>query len=144
MLCLNKKRSIRIQERRDQIIVSKQTGMKIIQASNCTTLGRGGVRWSVDNAGSIFARDIEGLCDTLSEMKSLLEAQQPDQAVFSIRTLDRNTTHDMPIVTSSDIQDNLPRLILCEFLLLVCAGSLHQLSLSWEGRDTDADTLHSL
>ena len=77
--------------------------MEIIQA-NCTTLGRGGVRWSVDNAGSIFARDIEGLCDTLSEMKSLLEAQQPDQAVFSIRTLDRNTTHDMPIVTSSDIK----------------------------------------
>ena len=107
MLCLNKKRSIRIQERRDQIIVSKQTAGKpnwvgeIIQA-NCTTLGRGGVRWSRDNAGSIFARDIEGLCDTLSEMKSLLEAQQPDQAVFSIRTLDRNTTHDMPIVTSSD------------------------------------------
>ena len=58
------------------------TSIIIIQPTfSCTTLGRG-VRWSWDNAGSIFARDIEGLCDTLSEMKSLPRDPAPRRCVL--------------------------------------------------------------
>ena len=126
------------QESGAKVIVWKQTGgsglryeIIIIQANSQLhnkRKRRSEMVW--DKAGSIFARDIEGLCDTLSEMESLPRDSRPD-TVFSIRTLASDMTHDIP---HSYIITHLSQLILCAFLPRVSAHSLHILSLSWEGR----------